>query len=233
MFHQISLINNPLSEQLPSSILFTSILAAFLLLWFSIKNINWQRLQHYPFTLHTYFLWIITLTLFSFGRTGVLPGLTLHLYALTSATLVMGRYITYTAAIFSQILLWIIGIEPLMLLGWNSLFYAALPIWFSAEFCRLLQKILPKNPFIFVLGAGFFGGILTMLIIMLTISLSLWILDIYPLSISWEKYLKFMPIIVYPEGFINGVIITTLVAFHSHIISTFDPDCYFINKPPK
>lgn len=233
MPHQFAPLTNPLSLQLPNVILILSAILATLLLILSLKRINWHRLNHHPFTLHAYFIWIITLTLFSFGRTGVLSGLNLHLYALTAATLMMGRHITYTAALLSQILLWILGSEPLVLLGWNTLLYGALPIWISEQFCRLIQKLLPSNPFIFVLGSGFFGGIITMLSIMLSVSLCLWALDIYPLSLSWDKYLKFLPIIVYPEGFINGVIITTLVAFHPSIISAFDPDRYFINKPPK
>ncbi|SUO96940.1 energy-coupling factor ABC transporter permease [Suttonella ornithocola] len=155
----------------------------------------------------------------------------LHLYALTAATLMMGKNIAYLCAVITQLFLWALGSEPLALIGWNCLLYAALPVYFSDAFCRLLQRLLPKNPFIFTLGAGFFGGILTMIIIMCATSLLLAITGIYPLSLSTDKYLKFLPVIVYPEGFINGVIITAVVAFMPNTLSAFDPDRYFINRP--
>ena len=123
------------------------------------------------------------------------------------------------------------GFEPLALLGWNSLLYGLLPILCSHYFSRLLQILLPPNPFVFTLGGGFFGGILSLAATMLLSSLLLYAFGIYPPDIIWQKYLKFMLVIVYPEGFVNGVIVSGLVAFHPHVISAFDPDRYFQNKP--
>lgn len=224
-------LHNPLSHHLPSALIIGSLILAFALLSDCLRRLDWQRLAEYRFTLHIFFLWSIILCLFNLGRTGMAEGLQLHLFATTAATLMMGWKIAYPAAILAQILMSAAGFEPLALLGWNSLLYGLIPILISHHFSRLLQKILPPNPFIFTLGSGFFGGILAMSATMLISSFVLYLLNLYPADIIWAKYLKFMLVIIYPEGFINGVIVSGLVAFHPHVISAFDPDRYFQNKP--
>lgn len=229
--HRLFPLTNSLSQALPAAALIISGLAAAALFAYCLRRTHWRRLAQYPFTLHAFCLWTLILTLFSIGRTGVLAGLELHLYGITAATLMMGWKIAYPAVIISQLFLCILGFEPLALLGWNALIFAALPVLISEGFCRALRRILPHNPFIFTLGAGFFGGIITMAAIMLANTAALALFSAYHLDIIADKYLKFSPIIIYPEGFINGVIITGLVAFHPRIISAFDPDRYFINHP--
>ncbi len=224
-------LSDSLSAQLPVWLLAGSTLVVTLMVLYSFLSIRWQRLRDYPFTLHVFFLWSLALCLFSMGRTGVLPGLSFHVLALTAATLMMSWRLAFLAALFTQIMLWICGFEALAMLGVNSLFSGLLPIAVAQGFCTLLQRFLPKNPFIFTIGCGFFGGIFTMAITMSILALLYYLLGLYPWEMVWDKYLKFLPVIIYPEGFINGVILTGMVAFHPRAISAFDPDSYFINRP--
>ena len=56
---------------------------------------------------------------------------------------------------------------------------------------------------------------------------SLWQLDVYTLDKVWHNYLRYLPLMMFPEGVINGMFITGMVVFNSRWLSTFDEDSYF------
>ena len=90
---------------------------------------------------------------------------------------------------------------------------------------------MPPNPFIYTLGAGFLGGILAILAAMLATALIHHAGGVYPWDTLWHKYLQTLPIIAYPEGFINGVFATAMVAFHPNLLATFNPNDYLKETP--
>ena len=95
----------------------------------------------------------------------------------------------------------------------------------------MLRRYLPPNPFIYTLGAGFLGGILAILAAMLATALIHYAGGVYPWDTLWHKYLQTLPIIAYPEGFINGVFATAMVAFHPNLLATFNPNDYLKETP--
>lgn len=208
------------------------ILWAATFLWLALTlyaglSIRWQSVRQHRIVLHIFFASTLTLTLLSLLRTGVLPNLGIHLMGLTAATLMMGWRFSLLANALSLILLSLLQIETPLALGLNGLLQGAIPIFISYGFCRLLQRLLPHNPFIFTLGAAFFGGCLALAGVILTTALTLSLLDIYPWTLTWHKYTKFLPVIIYPEGFINGVFISAMVAFYPSLLSCFNPKSYF------
>ena len=178
------------------------------------------RLQ--PIAIHLFCGAIPVLTLLALLKTAAAPGLELQL---------MGGRLAILAAAFSQLLLLSLGELPPVALGLNGLTHAAIPIAVSASFAALLRRYLPPNPFIYTLGAGFFGGILALAAAMLTTALIQHAGGAYPWDTLWEKYLQTLPIIAYPEGFINGVFATAMVAFHPNLLATFNPNDYLKETP--
>lgn len=85
-----------------------------------------------------------------------MPNLSIHLIGLTAATLMMRWRFTILANELSLYLTAILNLEMPMSLGLNGLIYGILPIIISYSFCRLLQKLLPHNSFVFTIGAAFF-----------------------------------------------------------------------------
>lgn len=187
------------------------------------------RLQ--PVAIHLFCGAIPVLTLLTLLKTAAAPGLELHLIGLTATTLLMGSRLAILAAAFSQLLLLSLGELPPAALGLNGLTHAAIPIAVSASLAALLRRYLPPNPFIYTLGAGFLGGILAILAAMLATALIHHVGGIYPWDTLWHKYLQTLPIIAYPEGFINGVFATAMVAFHPNLLATFNPNDYLKETP--
>ena len=195
-------------------------------------RIRWHVLRAHPHTLHIFFAAAIILTLLAMTRIGTQTGLALQLSGITAATLIMGRRLALLAGLLAHIFLCLAGREIWQTLGTHILIQVVLPVYVSYGFCRLLQKILPHNPFIFTLGAGFFGGILALAATMLATALLYYATGLHAAPTIWDKYLKFLPVIIYPEGFFNGVIITAMVAFHADLISYFNPRSYFNSRRP-
>ena len=187
------------------------------------------RLQ--PVAIHLFCGAIPVLTLLTLLKTAAAPGLELHLIGLTATTLLMGSRLAILAAAFSQLLLLTLGKLPPAALGLNGLTHAAIPIAVSASLAALLRRYLPPNPFIYTLGAGFLSGILAILAAMLATALIHHAGGVYPWDTLWHKYLQTLPIIAYPEGFINGVFATAMVAFHPNLLATFNPNDYLKETP--
>ena len=211
-------------------LLIVSALIALVLALHSARRIRWDILRAHPHTLHIFFATSLILTLLAMMRIGTQSGLSLHLCGITAATLIMGRRLALLAGLLAQTLLAASGITAWSHWGINALCFAALPAYVSYGFCRLLQRLLPHNPFVFTLGAGFFGGIVTLAAVMLSVSLLSYANALHDWPTIWHKYLKFLPVIIYPEGFLNGVIITAMVAFHAEQISCFNPRSYFNHR---
>lgn len=199
----------------------------------SVVCIRWRVLGNHPQTLHIFFFSVLCLAFLAALRIGTQPGLWLHLSGMTAVTLIMGRRLALLAGTLALLLLVATGRETFSALPVSALLFVALPAYVSYGFCRLLQKILPHNPFIFTLGAGFFGGILALAATMLGVSLLLAATGVYTWPLLWDKYLKFLPIVIYPEGFLNGLLVTVMVAFHPHLLSAFNPDSYFNSQRPQ
>lgn len=213
-----------------------NLLAWLLLLALLIRSaccVRWRVLANHPQTLHIFFFGVLCLAFLAALRIGTQPGLWLHLSGITAATLIMGRRLALLAGTLALLLLVATGREAFSTLAAHALLFVALPAYVSYGFCRLLQKILPHNPFIFTLGAGFFGGILALAATMLGVSLLLAASGLYGWPLLWDKYLKFLPIVIYPEGFLNGLLVTVMVAFHPHLLSAFNPDSYFNSQRPQ
>lgn len=201
----------------------------FLLIALFELHKKWRRMR--PVAVHLFFAAVIVLTLFSLMRVGTARGLDIHLLGLTSATLMMQRHLALLASACSHLLLWILGKQTLLSLGVDGVIESMIPIYTTVAFATLLRRFLAPNPFIFTLGAGFFGGILSLSAMMLATALLLWTTGLQPWATVWHKYLEFLPVIIYPEGFLNGVFITSMVAFYPNLLAEFDPKRYFKEKP--
>lgn len=210
----------------PPALLFAAHAISLILLIRTLYRLPYRILARNPVTLHIFFIISLLLTLLALMRIQSTPALTLHLSGITATTLIMGKRLAFLAGFLSQLLLLVLARQTLAMLGLTLLLEVALPIAMSYAFHRILERKLPKNPFIFALGAGFFGAILSISATMLISAGIVWTIAVHDFTTIWSKYLMFMPIIIYPEGFLNGLITTAMVAFYPKHLSCFNPDWY-------
>jgi uncharacterized membrane protein len=77
-----------------------------------------------------------------------------------------------------------------------------------------------------MLGGGFCGGILSMLAMAVGSLLVFWLIDAGDwLQAALENW-ALISLVLFPEGFINGMLITTLTVFYPQLVKTFDDNHY-------
>ena len=91
---------------------------------------------------------------------------------------------------------------------------------------KLIAVIRFRNLFVYMLGGGFFGAMAAVQMIGLT-SLLLFFLcaEEELLQITLEHYLLFF-LLMFPEGFINGSVMTMLTVYCPDLVKTYDDHIY-------
>lgn len=197
-----------------------------ILAW-ALSGINWQALAERRGLQHVFFASILLCLPLWLLSAGVLPGLHFHLLGLTTLTLLMGWRLALLAGFILQLLLCLLGKLWWAAMPYQFLLAVAVPVLFSFLIWWLVARYMPHNPFVYILLAGFVNAGLAQALSSTVQSLALWGLDIYTWDVIWHNFLSYLPMMMFPEGTVNGMFITALVVFHSRWLSTFDADSYF------
>ena len=164
------------------------------------------------------FLWLLTVQ--------VIEGLWIHLLGVTSLTLLVGWRFTLlgaTVALVAHILF----LQQSMLSAPLAWFFTVL---IPATTTRLLAHLLRlygfRNLFVYMLGAGFGGGLVSILALALFAMPTFWLIgqtDWVAMALdNWG----FVLLLMFPEGFINGMLITAFTVFYPNVVKTFNEDHY-------
>lgn len=212
---------------LPESSLWLALCIMLPWLLFAIKGINWSILSAHKTAQHIFFLSVLVLAGFWHFDAGLLPGLHFHILGLTAITLMMGWRLALLVGLFVQIILVVSG----------KLWWAAVPVqWLTSVLVPVLSsytgwwivnRCFPHNPFVYIILACFFNAVLAQAITNLAEAAVLVTFDIYSFEKVWDNYLYLLPLMLFPEGVINGMFITCMVVFHSKWLSTFDAESHF------
>ena len=115
-------------------------------------------------------------------------------------------------------------------LGLNVLVVGCVPILVTQALLRLAQRRLPHNFFVYVYINGFLAAGLSTLAVSLLGALLMLMVD--GGSSEWlsYQYYPYFPLIFFSEAFVNGMIMTALVALRPGWVSSFDDNLYINNK---
>lgn len=200
--------------------------AFVVLLWACIKA-NWTNFRQNSRVQHFFFAVCLALGLFWSIRAGISAGLGVHFIGMVAATLLMGWPLALLAGAIGLLGISIVGLEAYEAFGVNFLFSVALPTLSGYWIARLVQTYLPANPFVYIFLCGFFNGAISMVLVACSASLILGLLGIYEWAEVYHNYFQYLPLMLFPEAFLNGMIIAGLVGTFPHWLSTFDVDKYF------
>jgi uncharacterized membrane protein len=85
---------------------------------------------------------------------------------------------------------------------------------------------LPHHVFIYIFLCAFFGAILTAALTVFGLVGVLTATQTYSLTRIAEEYLPFLPLYLFPEGLLNGMLTTIFVGLRPQWLSTFDDEIY-------
>lgn len=195
----------------------------------ALRHAPLGRLRGNEFT-HVYFAACVFLLVLWNARVGVLPALNFHLLGVTAVTLMFG----WAYAVFA-VLLACIGTLINQGGGWqglglNVLVVGCVPILLTQMLLRFAQRRLPHNFFVYIYVNGFLAAGLSTLAVGLVGALLVLIADAR--STEWlnYQYYPFFPLIFFSEAFMNGMIMTALVALRPGWVISFDDSLYISNK---
>ncbi|WP_430461352.1 energy-coupling factor ABC transporter permease [Thalassolituus sp. LLYu03] len=212
---------------LPDWALWSSALVALAVLLFAIRTYHWPALRDNRSAQHFFAGSVVALAVLWNMQAGILPGLSFHLMGITAVVLLMGWRLALVVTLLMQVVLTLTGKLWWGALGYSYLLSCVVPVLFSYAFYLVVVQRLRRNPFVYILIAGFINAGLTHAVSDISQSLALWWLNVYTLDLIWHDYLRYLPLMMFPEGVVNGMFISGMVVFHTRWLSTFDEDSYF------
>ncbi|WP_018717138.1 energy-coupling factor ABC transporter permease [Arhodomonas aquaeolei] len=199
-----------------------ALLAALLVA--AVRRAPWRLLKRSELQ-HVFYASALLVALLWQMRAGIAPELQLHLLGMTSLTLMFGWRLAIVAGTLAAALSIVATGGAWPTLGISALLGAALPVAITHALSRVVERVLPAHFFIYVwvnafLGAMISAGTAYLCLIGLASAAAASAAALAP------DYLPVLPLLMFPEGFINGAVMTMLVAYRPEWVSSFDDERY-------
>jgi uncharacterized membrane protein len=191
---------------------------------------------------HVYFGAMVVLLLLWGLKAGITPGLGFHHLGATIFTLMFGWPLAIfgltTVLMLSLILqkgtAGFLPIDEMLLqlssLGINGLFSIVVPVWVSWAVLKFSHRKLPDNFFIYIFVVAFFGAGIAVAASRLVAILVFWLANVYPDNTLVSQSLLMLPLFMFPEAFITGMLISIFVVYKPSWVITFDDERYLVGK---
>ncbi len=210
---------------LPTGLLVALSLLTLLGIGMALRHAPWAALVAVPSRIHLVLgaclgctcLWLLSVDLGG--------ALRVHLLAMTSMTLLLGWCLAVLAGALALLLQVLLLGEPLLSLPAGWVLGVALPASLSSALVARLPR--QQNLFVYTLGGGFFGGMLCTLAVAVATLLTLWLAGEVELVRRGLDVWPMLALLLFPEGFINGMLVTAACVFFPEAVKTFDEQLYF------
>lgn len=130
------------------------------------------------------------------------------------------------SGLLALVLTVVTGREPLLMFAANGLVTVMVPALVSHGIMLWERHRNFRNFFAYIFFCGFFGAALAVASAGLVMCLMLWSGGVYTLDVLVDEYIRYLPLFMLPEGFVNGTFVTGLMVFHPDRLTTLDPRRY-------
>lgn len=197
------------------------ILLAVVIIGIAIRQTNWHQFVADSQQLELSAVSTLILVSLWLVRTGIQPGLHLHFLGLTTLTLMLGWRISLPVATIALLTTTLLGVDQWALFAPNLLFGVVLPVCFSYFLFLLSYSYLPRHLFVYIFIAGFANAALTIMVQMGALACYYAWLELYDWRVLVDDYLLILPLMLFPEGLINGMALAALVVYKPEWVCTF------------
>ena len=203
--------------------------AYLLALGLAVSLAPWRQLRAGP-RLHLLAGAVVGLMILWAMRTAVLPGLEFHLLGMTTVTLMLGWSFAVLAGSIA-----LIGVGLAGLSGWsglpvNAMLDVLVPATLTQSLLVLVRSALPKHFFVYVFVNAFVAGGIAVLA---AGYLAVWVLvgaDALRLDDLRQGFLPFLPLMLFPEAFLNGFLMSVMVGLRPEWVCSFRDEEYLHGK---
>jgi len=209
----------------PQTMMFGWLLYLPILVW-AVWRASWIELFTDSRRQHVLFATVFALFLLWLVRRDFDTGVAYHFIGMTAVTLLLDWPLAMVGGFAAQLGLLVLGRQDLAALGVNGLLFIALPVAITEACAVLVERAQPKSPFVYIFCSGFLAAALASLLCLLLALAVLWYDGIFEMPIFLEDFIGYLWLIIFPEAFINGMIISALVVFSPQWLETFNRTRY-------
>jgi uncharacterized membrane protein len=197
---------------------------------FAIKNFSLTELLNNKPNQHVFFGAMAALLIVWKIKAGISPELGFHHLGATLFTLMFGWPLALLGLSTVMLASVLLQHNEVLSLGVNGLLSVAIPVLVSYAILRLSQKRLPDNFFIYIFVAAYFGAGIAVGASRLSAIALLSLVQAYPDSQLVTESLVYVPLFMFPEAFVTGMLATSLVIYRPEWVMTFDDERYISGK---
>lgn len=194
-----------------------------MLLGNALRRAPWGYVREHT---HVYLGAIAFASLIWILRAGIGDRLNFHFLGITVMTLMFGwRLALIAATAIVSITFWRLG-SGLLAIPINTLVMGGIPVLVTYSLLRWSQRHLPTNIFVFVFVNAFLAAALSVILAVCVGSLLLWWTDTFSANYLQTYYLPYIPLLMLPEGLLNGMLTVIAVVYAPQWIPLFDDTRY-------
>lgn len=204
------------------------------LIWlWCLRTVQWRRLSDTRL-LHVWLGTIVVLTLLWSLKAETAPGLTMHLLGATAFTLMFGRQLAFAGLSIVLAAATLNGVHS-GTIGWqsyglNALLMIVIPVFVAWTILYAAERWLPANFFVYLFFAAFFGAACNVVLTGFAATMLMSLANIYPPDkLFGEVFLSYV-LLAFAEAWLTGSLITVMVVYRPHWVSTFDDRRYLYKK---
>ncbi len=213
----------------PTSWVWTGAALYAWLLGRALRWADWRRLADSD-QLNVFLGAVVCVLLLWTLRTEVQPGLTWHLSAMVTLTLMYGWSLAIVAGSLALLGTTLVGLSDWAGFPLSALAFIVLPATLTQVILGLVRAYLPKHYFVYVFINAFFAGGFIALLAALGATGMLLLAGVYTLQALQDSYLLFLPLMFFPEAVLNGWLIAIMVGFKPHWVGSFRDEEYLHGK---
>ena len=204
----------------------TTLVLFVLILIRAVRTIDWQAVRRDNALQHSFFGAAVVLGFLWQLRAGISPGLAIHVFGITVITLMLGWALAVLSGLLALLITVVTGREPLLMFAANGLVTVMVPALVSHGIMLWERRRNFRNFFAYIFFCGFFGAGLSVAAAGLVMCLMLWSSGVYEFDELVHEYIRYLPLVMIPEGFVNGTFVTGLMVFHPDRLTTLDQSRY-------
>ncbi|HBX42243.1 hypothetical protein DXI23_08215 [Marinobacter flavimaris] len=192
----------------------------------AVRSIDWPAFRKDNALQHSFFGAAVVLGFVWQLRAGISPGLAIHIFGITVITLMLGWALAVLAGLLALVITVITGREPLIMFAANGLITVMVPAIVSHGIMLWERRRDFRNFFAYIFFCGFFGAGISVAAAGGVMCLMLWSSGVYTFDQLVHEYIRYLPLFMIPEGFVNGTFVTGLMVFHPDRLTTLDQRRY-------
>lgn len=200
MFESVSFI------QLAATLTYLGLLASI------VKHTDFGQLKK-PKYQHILFGACAAVCLLWVFRTGIYDGLNVHFLWLSALTLTLGFRWAMLAGAVALSGTTLLGMDTLAMFGVNGLLAVSLPVALTYGIYSLSFHRLPRHVFVYIFVCAFFSGALALTTKMGLMGGYFMVEGFHDWDTIRDNYLILIPLLLLPEGMLNGMTMTLLVIY--------------------